>query len=398
MKNKKAFTLVELLAVIVILIILILFAVTIVKKHTLDAKKKSILANSIAYVKAVNTLIVELKTTDNSIIDGNLTVDELNGLGVSISGTKPETGAVIISKSSTIYACLTYEEYRVIYLDGNYSEVTEGECLGIQKDFAYTGSSDTFTPQLSGTYKLEVWGAQGGGPKGGYGGYSVGYIHLTEGQRLHVNVGGIGEQYAGGYNGGGTGGSGSGQWSYGGGGATIIATSKGLLSSFQNNLSALLLVGAGGGGGGGSAPDNAGGNAGGYISNPGVDRGGTAGYNGTAATQSSAGKVYNDNCAYGSFGIGGNYCGGYGGAGGGAGLYGGGGSNRGHGGGGGGSSYINTTALTDAEMYCNNCQESSEAATKTISVDCVSDTPTEFCAKSGAGYARITPVLFDFAS
>ena len=65
MKNKKAFTLVELLAVIVILIILILVAVTIVKKHTLDAKKKSILANSIAYVKAVNTLIVELKTTDN---------------------------------------------------------------------------------------------------------------------------------------------------------------------------------------------------------------------------------------------------------------------------------------------------------------------------------------------
>ena len=47
---------------------------------------------------------------------------------------------------------------------------------------------------------------------------------------------------------------------------------------------------------------------------------------------------------------------------------------------------------------CTYTSTRANATTKTISVDCVSDTPTEFCAKSGAGYAKITPVLFDFAS
>ena len=41
-------------------------------------------------------------------------------------------------------------------------------------------------------------------------------------------------------------------------------------------------------------------------------------------------------------------------------------------------------------MYCYNCTESSEEATKTISTTCHSSTPTENCAKIGNGYARIT--------
>ena len=41
-------------------------------------------------------------------------------------------------------------------------------------------------------------------------------------------------------------------------------------------------------------------------------------------------------------------------------------------------------------MYCYNCTESTEESTKTISTTCTSATPTENCAKSGNGYARIT--------
>ena len=109
MKNKKGFTLVELLAVIIILVIIIVIAFTIVKNHTSNAKKKSILANSISYVKAINTLIVELKTTDHSIIDGIFRSNELDNLGISISGTKHEDGLILISKSSVQYAFLMTE-------------------------------------------------------------------------------------------------------------------------------------------------------------------------------------------------------------------------------------------------------------------------------------------------
>ena len=90
----------------------------------------------------------------------------------------------------------------------------------------------------------------------------------------------------------------------------------------------------------------------------------------------------------GVFGIGGNGDSG-GGAGGGGGFYGGGGSGP-WASAGGGSGYIGNQQLTDKSMYCYNCQESTEESTKTIATTCVSETPTENCAKSGNGYARIT--------
>ena len=59
-------------------------------------------------------------------------------------------------------------------------------------DFRYTGSVEQFIAPVSGTYRLEAWGAQGGdgdsSRKGGYGGYSSGSVYLTAGTKLYVNV------------------------------------------------------------------------------------------------------------------------------------------------------------------------------------------------------------------
>ena len=64
-------------------------------------------------------------------------------------------------------------------------------------DFDYTRSEQAFTAPVSGTYKLETWGAQGGVVDstyfGGYGGYSVGNLNLKFKEKLFVNVGGIGK-------------------------------------------------------------------------------------------------------------------------------------------------------------------------------------------------------------
>ena len=56
----------------------------------------------------------------------------------------------------------------------------------------------------------------------------------------------------------------------------------------------------------------------------------------------------------------------------------------------GGSGYIGNTLLTNKSMYCYNCTESSDTATKTISTTCSNETPTENCAKKSNGYVRIT--------
>lgn len=81
-------------------------------------------------------------------------------------------------------------------------ECNTQSCIPIGKEWTYdyTGGIQSFTAPVSGTYKLEVWGAQGGtntynwaGTEysvGGLGGYSMGNISLTTSNILYVVVGG----------------------------------------------------------------------------------------------------------------------------------------------------------------------------------------------------------------
>ena len=276
-------------------------------------------------------------------------------------------------------------------------------------EFAYTGEEQIFTVPVTGTYKLETWGAQGGnstlysGARGGYGGYSVGNIYLSKNDILYINVGGKGvdgdnssSTKTGGYNGGGdkiT--PDSAYYSSSGGGATHIATESGELSNLSsyagNNDSPILIV-AGGGGGGAGTSDNygAGGDGGGIVGMRGTNVKGKTGW-GAGGTQTTAGCQNTSTTSLcGTFGKGNFTSSGHGGAGGG-GYYGGGGTNTGYiGGGGGGSGYIGNNLLTDKYMYCYNSRTSDVESTKTYTTKCAEETPTENCAKNGNGFARIT--------
>ena len=150
-------------------------------------------------------------------------------------------------------------------------------------NFAYTGAAQTFTVPQTGTYKLEVWGAQGAVNSansqlgvGGKGGYSVGTISLSSGTTIYAYVGGQGKysdsgKASGGWNGGGTSwATGTSEPAGGGGGGTDFRIGS-------TSLYARVIV-AGGGGGGGE--DGEAGGAGGGTS-------GIAGANGptTVGTQ-----------------------------------------------------------------------------------------------------------------
>lgn len=297
----------------------------------------------------------------------------------------------------------------------------------VNLEFAYTGVEKSFTIPVSGNYRLETWGAQGGTATngtstyiGGYGGYSVGTISLKAGESIYINVGGAGSggtsyntatTLAGGYNGGGKTSSISGAENdhihTSGGGATHIAFTSGLLKDLNNNSNNIIIVSGAGGGAflhkGGNDYSGNGGSAGGYIGSSAVKSVGN-GSQGLGGSQTEGGKCSSsDNAAncnkdtstiIGSFGLGGIAPKSWGSSGG-AGLYGGGASNgdigvHGDSGGGGGSSYIGNALLTNKVMYCYNCTESSAETTKTISTTCHNSTPTENCAKEGNGHARIT--------
>ena len=355
-----------------------------------------------------NTTLSE-NTSDFNVYLANL---KLNGTEIEgINETKDGYEINVPSKGTL--------EYDVINDSTEYDVEATVECEEENEtnkvtNFDYTGGEQTFTAPVNGTYKLETWGAQGAnyytslGAGGGSGGYSVGMITLSKKTSLYINIGGSGGEKCltescspGGYNGGGIG---SGNTTYsvastGGGGATHIALSTGVLSSLENKIKDIIIVSGGGGGTSYQRDSNGtytghGGHGGGFKGSNGTSKsnGWNPGYGGTQTSGGASGggtKVNGENRGdAGSFGQGGNgihYSGG-----GGGGFYGGGASNQS--GAGGGSGYIGNSLLTEKVMYCYNCTESTEESTKTISTTCTSATPTEKCAKSGNGYARITLV------
>ena len=143
-------------------------------------------------------------------------------------------------------------------------------------EFNYTGGVQDFKVPCNGTYKLEVYGAQGGGSAGdgsnhydtgGLGGYATGFKQLITGDLLYLGIGQEGNfgydtiNASPSFNGGG-GGANDGQYGQeddtggnesggGGGGATHIAitNNRGELKNYASYRSEILIVAGGGGGG-----------------------------------------------------------------------------------------------------------------------------------------------------
>ena len=234
-------------------------------------------------------------------------------------------------------------------------------------EFSYSGKAEDLIIPVAGIYKLEAWGASGGGTSTmkGYGGYASGTYTFDKNTLLKIYVGGQGVTNTdgtvspGGFNGGGASGASINNSASSGGGASDIRLKN-------NNLNSRILV-AGGGGGGGCRNDTSftcsGGHGGGNKGeNPGTCS--AASYTGIGATNSSGGTAgsYTTNCstratagALGVAGVGstcstsGNA---YAAGGGGGGYYGGGGGAR-YGGGSGGSGYCNSN-VQSCTLYAGN--------------------------------------------
>ena len=96
MKEKnKGFTLVELLAVIVILALIALIATPIILNVINDAKKQAAKDSAYGYMDAVEKYIVSSELEDKSIKDGIYRVEDLNKK-ISVKGSTPDNGIIKI--------------------------------------------------------------------------------------------------------------------------------------------------------------------------------------------------------------------------------------------------------------------------------------------------------------
>ena len=115
MKEKnKGFTLVELLAVIVILALIALIATPIILNVINDAKKQAAKDSAYGYMDAVEKYIVSSELEDKSIKDGTYSVEYLNSMGVSVKGSTPDNGNIEIKNSSVKSYDIGIDGYVVI--------------------------------------------------------------------------------------------------------------------------------------------------------------------------------------------------------------------------------------------------------------------------------------------
>lgn len=396
MKN-KGFTLMELLGVIIILGILALVTFPPVLNQIKKAKQELENSTRILIIEAAKDYY-EDHVDDYVKTNGNTYCISVNALVENNYLNKKIKDENFNDIDTTKKVRLTYNNEKV-----NYDVVEECINSGEYATFDYistgTNKEQSYRVAQSGTYKLEVWGAQGGSHdntnRGGYGGYSTGTINLNAGEVLYINVGGAGTDAIygneGGYNGGGGRSDIDSSDSYlgSGGGATHIARDSGLLSTLEAKkgeysetagtyISNRIIIVAGGGGG--SYYYDAdyygyGGDAGGYIGGASYAYRAGETFESTPATQTTG-------YAFGQGSSGGTYH-----SGGGGGFYGG---LQASNNSGGGSGYIGNPNLSNKAMYCYNCTESANSETRTISTTNVSATATSEYAKKGNGYAKIT--------
>jgi len=101
MKRKnRGFTLVELLAVIVILALIALIATPIILNVINDAKKQAAKDSAYGYMDAVEKYIVSSELEDKSIKDGTYSVEDLNSMGVNVKGSTPDNGTIKIESKT----------------------------------------------------------------------------------------------------------------------------------------------------------------------------------------------------------------------------------------------------------------------------------------------------------
>lgn len=389
--NKKGFTLVELMAVLVILITIMVIALLTVSKLTERSKLNSFIEEAHVFTKAAKNKYYADRTNEDSLtedllhnkVDGYSCYsisDQLLGNYVSKDEKQKYSGSVLLCHGDSCAfdskIWLTNGEY---YINGltdteikddiskiqysqnasnfnscNYDIIGGGtDGTATVAEFKYTGKTHKMTIIKDGTYKLEAWGAQGGNmnPRsGGYGAYSYVEVSLNKGDILYVNVGGQGASNCanntctGGFNGGGDGSS----TVAAGGGASSVTLDDGTLNKVRRTSNILVVAG---GGGGASLSGN--------------------GYSGGGNCSQDGGV-----CQSGRLGLATNSCGG--GYRAGTSIV----NNLGRG----GSGYVGNTSTLSGYMYCYGCENTSN----TYSTSSISLNPIANSAKQGDGYVKIS--------
>lgn len=139
MKN-KGFTLVELMAIIIIVALVFAITIPLIQDLSNKSKKAAAVDSAYGYRDAITKYFMSKQVKEDIDLDGLYTVtnghlnsNTLSDTEISLKGTVPESGYLRYNEGALELGCLVINGYQVMYIDDEFSTEKKGDC---QTDFA----------------------------------------------------------------------------------------------------------------------------------------------------------------------------------------------------------------------------------------------------------------------
>lgn len=134
--NKKAFTLIELLAVIILIGVIAVITLPKISDSLENSRKNAVQTSTYGYEKAVEEFTLSQEMNKNKIkLDGVYNIDEYGNIyneeeyyELGFDGKKPKNGILTYDQNEIIYGCITIDKYTVIIEDGEVISIEKGTC------------------------------------------------------------------------------------------------------------------------------------------------------------------------------------------------------------------------------------------------------------------------------
>ena len=133
--KKKGFSLIELLAVVIILSILALITIPFIGNLIKQARINAAVVSAYGYVEAANNEVVSKQTRGENVVEIQYDIEDYNIvdglLNIKYEGKGPETGWFNISRSKVVDGEFCINGYDIKYENGKATYVKEGKiCPG----------------------------------------------------------------------------------------------------------------------------------------------------------------------------------------------------------------------------------------------------------------------------
>ena len=186
MKNKKGFTLIELMAVIILLGLIIMIIVPKITDSIENSKKNAAIDSALGYVKSARDYYnVNVLEKDYVIKEGINWIQDINSV-IEVDGELPSSGYFYLENGKIEFAEFCVDKYYVTYEKSAATAVKTPDCLvdEVSEDFNPTSK---YVSYVEGAKKVDIYYNDSGW--GIYEGIAIGVYYNEDNEILKMFIG-----------------------------------------------------------------------------------------------------------------------------------------------------------------------------------------------------------------